>query len=148
MRNFRDGDVITVEPCPRALLPGHQGPDRRPRGLRPDHAGRWVHQRADGQRLDANAVPVPKEAADLAMDAAACIGCGACVAAKRIGNALRLRESIPTLAVASRANRAARARGKNGAPNDRRRIRLVHQHRRLLHRVPQTHRTGAHRAAK
>jgi succinate dehydrogenase / fumarate reductase iron-sulfur subunit len=34
-----------------------------------------------GNAQDANAIPVPKEAADLAMDAAACIGCGACVAA-------------------------------------------------------------------
>jgi succinate dehydrogenase / fumarate reductase iron-sulfur subunit len=44
-------------------------------------AGRRLHLRADRRAPDGNTIPVPKENSDLAMDAAACIGCGACVAA-------------------------------------------------------------------
>ena len=63
-------------------LPGRQGPDGRPRRLRPDHRRRAGSSRsARATPPTANAIPVPKDDADLAMDAAACIGCGACVAA-------------------------------------------------------------------
>ena len=44
------------------------------------HAGGYITV-STGSAPDANLTPVPKEAADVAMDAAACIGCGACVAA-------------------------------------------------------------------
>ena len=50
-------------------------------------AGGFISVRT-GSACDANAIPVPKEAADLAMDAAACIGCGACVAACKNGSAM------------------------------------------------------------
>ena len=50
MRSFNDGDTIDVEPWRAARLPGHQGPGRRPRRLRPDHPGRRLHHRADRQR--------------------------------------------------------------------------------------------------
>jgi succinate dehydrogenase / fumarate reductase iron-sulfur subunit len=54
---------------------------RRPQGVRRHHrAGGFVTANV-GSAPDANAVPIPKEQADRAFDAAACIGCGACVAA-------------------------------------------------------------------
>lgn len=81
MRVFRDGDRIWIEPW-RA----HAFPVIRDlvvdRGAfdRIIDAGGFVSVRT-GSAPDANAIPVTKEAAEAAMDAAACIGCGACVAA-------------------------------------------------------------------
>jgi succinate dehydrogenase / fumarate reductase iron-sulfur subunit len=51
-------------------------------------AGGFVSVNTSGNTLDANAIPVPKEDADKAMDAAACIGCGACVATCKNGSAM------------------------------------------------------------
>ncbi len=69
-------------------LPGREGPGRRPLGLRPDHPGRRLHQRADRCRAEAHAAPVPKPDADFAFEHAECIGCGACVAACPNGAAM------------------------------------------------------------
>ena len=81
MRSFRDGDVITVEPFRAGPFPVLKdlAIDRAPLD-RISQAGGFVSARA-GSAPEANAVPVPKDAAERAMDAAACIGCGACVAA-------------------------------------------------------------------
>jgi succinate dehydrogenase / fumarate reductase iron-sulfur subunit len=81
MRRFRDGDTIYVEPFRARAFPVV-------RDLVVDRAafdriiskGGFVSVNT-GAPQDANALPVPKECADLAMDAAQCIGCGACVAA-------------------------------------------------------------------
>ena len=81
MRAFEDGDVITVEPWRAEAFPVI-------RDLVVDRsafdriiaAGGYISVRT-GSAPDANAIPVPKENADLAFDAAECIGCGACVAA-------------------------------------------------------------------
>jgi len=88
MRNFRDGDRITVEPFRARAFPvikdlivNRQAFDRIMQ------AGGFISVRT-GSGGDANALPVPKEAAELAMDAAACIGCGACVAACKNGSAM------------------------------------------------------------
>ena len=62
-------------------LPRHQGPRRRPRRLRPDHPGRRLHQRQHRLGPRGARGPGPKKDADRAFMAAACIGCGACVAA-------------------------------------------------------------------
>src|SRR5207253_7414031 len=51
------------------------------------HAGGFISVRT-GSAPDANSIPVPKENADLAMDAAQCIGCGACVAACKNASAM------------------------------------------------------------
>ncbi|MFP3836191.1 succinate dehydrogenase/fumarate reductase iron-sulfur subunit, partial [Chryseobacterium sp. SIMBA_028] len=48
----------------------------------------FISVNTSGNTLDANAIPVPKEDADKAMDAAACIGCGACVATCKNGSAM------------------------------------------------------------
>lgn len=81
MREYRDGDVITVEPWRanafpviRDLVVDRGAFDRI------IQAGGYVTA-PTGSAPDGNTIPVPKDVADLAMDAAACIGCGACVAA-------------------------------------------------------------------
>ncbi len=81
MRRFKDGDEIYVEPFRAGAFPVV-------RDLCVDRkafddivaAGGYVTANV-GSAPDANAVPIPKEQADRAFDAAACIGCGACVAA-------------------------------------------------------------------
>src|SRR4029453_1681164 len=81
MRSFNDGDEITIEPWRASAFPVV-------RDLIVDRgafdriiaAGGFISA-PTGSAPDANSIPVPKENADLAMDAAACIGCGACVAA-------------------------------------------------------------------
>ena len=81
MRKFRDGETITVEPfrarafpVVRDLVVDRSALDRI------IQAGGFVSVNTGGAP-DGNAVPVPKHEAEIAMDAAACIGCGACVAA-------------------------------------------------------------------
>ena len=81
MRKFRNGDVITLEPWRAAGFPVLRDliVDRSPLD-RIIEAGGYITVDT-GSAPDANLVPVPLEAAEAAMDAAACIGCGACVAA-------------------------------------------------------------------
>jgi len=81
MRKFSDGDEIFVEPWRarafpvlRDLIVDRQAFDRIM------EAGGYITA-PTGAAPDGNLIPIPKEAADAAMDAAACIGCGACVAA-------------------------------------------------------------------
>ncbi|MGC9453180.1 MAG: succinate dehydrogenase/fumarate reductase iron-sulfur subunit [Oceanipulchritudo sp.] len=80
MRSFKDGDTITIEPYRSKPFPVVRDlvVDRTPMDTIMQ-AGGFVDQRI-GSARDANALPVSKEVADKAMDAAACIGCGACVA--------------------------------------------------------------------
>ncbi len=81
MRQFKDGDEITIEPWRAKAFPVIKdlAVDRGAFD-RIVQAGGFVSV-ATGNAPDGNAIPVPKENADRAMDAAACIGCGACVAA-------------------------------------------------------------------
>lgn len=81
MRRFGDGETIWIEPFRARAFPVIKDlvVDRRAFD-RVIAAGGFVSV-GTGQAPDAHAVAVPKENADLAMDAAACIGCGACVAA-------------------------------------------------------------------
>jgi succinate dehydrogenase / fumarate reductase iron-sulfur subunit len=81
MRKFKDGETITIEPF-RAGSFGVKRDLVVDRGAfdRIIQAGGFISERA-GSAPDANSVPIPKPIADAAMDAAACIGCGACVAA-------------------------------------------------------------------
>jgi succinate dehydrogenase / fumarate reductase iron-sulfur subunit len=81
MRHFADGDTLYIEPwratsfpVVRDLVVDRTAFDRI------IESGGFISTPTGGAP-EANAVPVPKEAADLAMDNAACIGCGACVAA-------------------------------------------------------------------
>lgn len=81
MRRFSDGDVIWIEPFRANAFPVVKDlvVDRSAFD-RIIQAGGYVSVNT-GSAPDANAIPIPKIQADLAMDAAACIGCGACVAA-------------------------------------------------------------------
>ncbi len=81
MRKFRDGATITIEPWRASAFPVVKDliVDRSAFD-RIIQAGGYVSVNT-GNAPDANIIPVPKAAADTAMDAAACIGCGACVAA-------------------------------------------------------------------
>jgi succinate dehydrogenase / fumarate reductase iron-sulfur subunit len=81
MRHFLDGDTIVIEPFRSRAFPLIKDLAVDRRAL--DHiiiAGGYVSVNT-GQAVEANTLPVPKDDADLSMDAAACIGCGACVAA-------------------------------------------------------------------
>jgi succinate dehydrogenase / fumarate reductase, iron-sulfur subunit len=88
MRKFNDGDTIVIEPFRARAFPVI-------RDLMVDRSafdaliqeGGYISV-ATGSAPDANAIPVKKEHADLAMDAAACIGCGACVAACKNASAM------------------------------------------------------------
>lgn len=88
MRNFSDGETITIEPFRAKAFPVI-------RDLVVDRssfdriiaAGGYISV-STGQAQDANAIPVEKHKADMAMDAAECIGCGACVAACKNASAM------------------------------------------------------------
>ncbi|MBV8894881.1 MAG: succinate dehydrogenase/fumarate reductase iron-sulfur subunit [Acidobacteriaceae bacterium] len=81
MRHFKDGDELLLEPWRARAFPVIKDlvVDRRSFD-RIIAAGGYISV-STGSAPDGNAIPVAKEAADRAMDAAACIGCGACVAA-------------------------------------------------------------------
>ena len=81
MREFRDGDDVWIEPWRATAFPVLRDlvVDRAPFD-RIIEAGGYVSVRT-GSAPDANALSIEKDLADLAMDAATCIGCGACVAA-------------------------------------------------------------------
>lgn len=81
MRHFKDGDTITIEPWRANAFPVIKDlvVDRSAFD-KIMQSGGFVTSRT-GSAVDANEIPIPKEVADKAMDAAACIGCGACVAA-------------------------------------------------------------------
>ena len=88
MRRFNDGDTITVEPWRSAGFPVIKDlmVDRTAYD-KIMQAGGYVSVRT-GAPQDANAILIAKPIADEAMDAASCIGCGACVAACKNGSAM------------------------------------------------------------
>ena len=88
MRYFHDGETITIEPWRAGPFPVIKDlvVDRSSFD-RIMHAGGFVSVNT-GNAPDANATPIPKHCADEAFDAAACIGCGACVAACKNGSAM------------------------------------------------------------
>lgn len=88
MRNFKDGETIYIEPFRARAFPVMKD-------LIVDRSGFDMIQQAGGyvsfntgSAPDANAIPISKEVADLALDAAECIGCGACVAACKNASAM------------------------------------------------------------
>ncbi|MBO4370547.1 MAG: succinate dehydrogenase/fumarate reductase iron-sulfur subunit [Paludibacteraceae bacterium] len=88
MRKFKDGETITVEPWRSNAFPVIKDlmVDRRAYD-KIIQAGGFVSVNTGGVP-DANAIPIPKKDADEAMDAASCIGCGACAAACKNGSAM------------------------------------------------------------
>lgn len=89
MRKFKDGDTIYVEPFRakgfpiiKDLVVDRSAFDRI------QHAGGFVSVNTSGNTIDANSIPIPKDDADKAFDAATCIGCGACVATCKNASAM------------------------------------------------------------
>ncbi|WP_299430847.1 succinate dehydrogenase/fumarate reductase iron-sulfur subunit [uncultured Maribacter sp.] len=89
MRMFKDGDTITIEPFRAKAFPVIKDlvVDRSSFD-RIQHAGGYISVNTSGNTQDANATPISKHDADEAMDAATCIGCGACVATCKNSSAM------------------------------------------------------------
>ena len=112
MRSFNDGDTITVEPWRSAGFPII-------RDLMVDRsaydkiiqAGGYVSVNTGGVP-DANAIPIPKQKADEAMDAASCIGCGACAACKNGSAMLFVSAKVSQLALLPQGRAEAHKRAK------------------------------------
>lgn len=89
MRSFKDGDTIYIEPWRSKAFPIIKDlvVDRTAFD-RIQQSGGFVSVNTSGNTMDANAIPIPKENADSAFEAAACIGCGACVASCKNSSAM------------------------------------------------------------
>jgi len=89
MRKFQDGDSIVIEPFRASSFPIIKDlvVDRTSFD-RIQHAGGYISINTSGNTQDANTIPIRKEDADNAFDAATCIGCGACVATCKNASAM------------------------------------------------------------
>lgn len=115
MRKFNDGDTIYIEPFRAKAFPVIKDlvVDRSAFD-RIQQAGGYVSVNTSGKTIDANAIPVNKEAADTAFDSATCIGCGACVAAcKNASAALFVGAKISQFAHLPQGQVEAAERAKN-----------------------------------
>ena len=114
MRSFTDGDVITIEPWRAKAFPIIKDlvVDRKALD-KIIQAGGYVSVNT-GVTIDANAIAIPKQDADAAMDAAACIGCGACVAACKNASAmLFLSAKVSQLALLPQGHPERKSRVEN-----------------------------------
>ncbi|MDT0606169.1 succinate dehydrogenase/fumarate reductase iron-sulfur subunit [Croceitalea rosinachiae] len=89
MRSFNDGDTIVIEPWRAKAFPVIKDliVDRTAFD-RIQQAGGYISVNTSGRPVDANAIPIEKDAADASFNAATCIGCGACVAACKNASAM------------------------------------------------------------
>ena len=89
MRRFKDGDTIYIEPFRARAFPIIKDlvVDRTAFD-RIQQSGGFISINTSGNTLDANTIPIEKENADKAFDAATCIGCGACVASCKNSSAM------------------------------------------------------------
>lgn len=89
MRSFQDGDTITIEPFRATAFPVIRDlVVDRSSFERIQQAGGYVSVNTSGNTIDGNTIPVNKHDADEAFNSAACIGCGACVAACKNASAM------------------------------------------------------------
>ena len=89
MRMFKDGDTIYIEPFRAKAFPVIKDlVIDRGSFDRVQYAGGFISVNTSGNTQDANSIPISKHAADEAMDAATCIGCGACVATCKNSSAM------------------------------------------------------------
>lgn len=89
MRMFKDGDTITIEPFRATAFPVIKDlVVDRTSFERIQQSGGFISVNTSGNTQDGNAIPIPKQDADDAMDAATCIGCGACVATCKNSSAM------------------------------------------------------------
>ena len=89
MRSFKDGDTIYIEPWRATAFPVIKDliVDRSAFD-RIQQAGGFISVNTSGNTQDANPIPINKHNADMAFDAATCIGCGACVASCKNSSAM------------------------------------------------------------
>ena len=89
MRKFKDGDTIYIEPFRAKAFPVIKDlvVDRSAFDWI-QHAGGYISVNTSGNTQDANSIPIIKDDADSAFDAATCIGCGACVATCKNSSAM------------------------------------------------------------
>jgi succinate dehydrogenase / fumarate reductase iron-sulfur subunit len=88
MRKFKDGETITIEPWRSAGMPVIKDLIVDRNALEKIlHAGGYVSVNTGGVP-DANTIPIPRYKAEESMDAAACVGCGACIATCKNGSAM------------------------------------------------------------
>ena len=114
VRKFKDGDTITIEPWRSAAFPVIKDlvVDRTAFD-KIQQAGGFISVNTGGVP-DANSTPIPKKDADKSMDAAACVGCGACVATCKNGSAmLFVSARVSTLALLPQGKVEAAMRVKN-----------------------------------
>lgn len=89
MRKFKNGDTIYIEPWRAKAFPVVKDLVTDRTALdRIMESGGFVSVNTSGNTQDANAIPIPKDDADMAFDAATCIGCGACVASCKNSSAM------------------------------------------------------------
>jgi succinate dehydrogenase / fumarate reductase iron-sulfur subunit len=114
MRKFKDGDTITIEPWRSAAFPIVKDLVVNRRAFDQIlQAGGFVSVNTGGVP-DANSIPISKEKADESMDAAACVGCGACVATCKNGSAmLFVSARVSSLALLPQGKIEAARRAKN-----------------------------------
>ncbi len=133
MRKFRDGATITIEPWRSAAFPVIKDlVVNRSAYDQILQAGGFISVRTNSVP-DANAIPIPQADAEESMDAAACVGCGACAATCKNGSAmLFVAARVSSLAKLpqGRVEGARRAKAMAG-------LRQLHQHGSLPGRVPQ-----------
>ena len=89
MRKFKDGETVYIEPFRAKAFPVIKDliVDRSSFD-RIQQAGAYVSVNTSGNTQDANSIPIPKQNADEAFNAATCIGCGACVASCKNSSAM------------------------------------------------------------
>ena len=150
MRFFQDGDSLTLEPWRATAFPVIKDlvVDRSAFD-RIIQSGGYISA-PTGSAPEANATLVPKESADTAFDAAACIGCGACVAACPNASAMLFTsaKTHPPERAAPGPARARRADAEHGRGHGPRGFRELHQPRRVRGRLPQANPAGVHRPAQ
>ncbi len=114
MRKFKDGETITIEPWRSAGFPVIKDLIVNRNAFDTIIAAGGYTSVSTGGVPDANALPIPKDDADEAMDAASCIGCGACVATCKNGSAmLFVSAKVSHLALLPQGKVEAARRAKN-----------------------------------
>ncbi len=114
MRKFKDGETITIEPWRSAGFPVIKDLIVNRNAFDTIIAAGGYTSVSTGGVPDANAIPIPKVDADEAMDAASCIGCGACVATCKNGSAmLFVSAKVSHLALLPQGKVEAARRAKN-----------------------------------
>ena len=147
MRSFKDGDELYLEPWRARAFPVVKdlAVDRSAFD-RIIASGGFISV-ATGSAPDGNAIPIPKVNADRAMDAAACIGCGACVAAcPECGSGLvyRSQDCASRLAPARPAGEEPQVCG-HGRPDEFRALWELHEHRGMRSRMSEADPARSHR---